>query len=164
MKVICIVAAILLLTGCTAPKDFETMSDVYEMPQQQAQAVSVSLPAEQAVMAMTDTEGNTLYLCDGYSIAVETFAGGDLDRTLKQVSGFGKEQLQLMERQRDDLRCIECVWTCAGEGEDQIGRSVILDDGQFHYVLTFMADASVAGELTDHWQKIAGSFNLDIGQ
>lgn len=140
------------------------MSDEYYEPQQPAREVSVSVPSDRTVTAMTDAAGDTLYLCDGYSVLIETLDAGDLDKTLKQVSGFGREQLQIMERQEDNLRRLECVWAAAGEGEDQIGRAVILDDGVYHYALTFMSDASKAGDLTEQWQKIAESFSLDIGQ
>ena len=151
---------VLLLTGCAAPKDYETMSDVLDQRQIEAKEVSISVPEN--VTAMTDAAGNMLYICDGYSILVETLEAGDLDRTLRQVSGFGKEQLQLMQREESSHRRVECVWASAGEGQDQIGRTVILDDGEFHYVLTFMADAKKAGDLTQQWQQIAESFSFDI--
>lgn len=164
MKRVWIIAVVLLLAGCTAPKDYETMSDVYQEPQVEAREVSVSLPEDQTVTAMTDAAGGTLYICDGYSVLVETLDAGDLDRTLRQVSGFNKDKLQIIVREEENVRRMECVWAAAGEGEDQIGRAVILDDGYYHYTLTFMSGASKAAGLTDQWQEIADSFSLGIGK
>lgn len=164
MKKMWIVAALVLLTGCSSPKDYETMADNYFEPQQVAKQVSITVPSMDSVSAMTDADGGTLYLCDGYSVLVETLKAGDMDRTLKHVSGFEREQLQVVERKDDIFRRLECVWAAAGEGQDQIGRAVILDDGAFHYALTFMADAQKAGQLSQQWQQIVDSFNLDTAQ
>lgn len=164
MKKLWIIAAVLLLTGCAAPKDYETMADNYLVPQQIAKQVSASVPSDDALLAMTDAGGGTLYLCDGYSVLIETLEAGDIDRTLKHISGFTRDQLQVIERQDDIFRRLECVWAAAGEGQDQVGRAVILDDGAYHYTLTFMADAQKTGELTQQWQQIVQSFNLDTAQ
>jgi VCBS repeat-containing protein len=51
----------------------------------------------------------------------------------------------------------ESVWSAVGEGEDQVGRLVILDDGNYHYAVTVMAPAETAGELTKTWQKLLNS-------
>ncbi len=162
MKKLWIIAAAILLAGCAAPKDYETMSDMYNVPQLEARQISVWLPEESSTATMTDGAGAMLYIFDGYTVMVETLEAGDLDKTLKQVSGFSQDRLQIITREDENVRRMECVWAAAGEGEDQIGRTVILDDGSFHYVLTLLSDASKAGELTQQWQKIASSFSLGI--
>lgn len=163
MKKLWIIAAVFLLVGCSAPKDYETMADSYDVPQREARQVSVSVPFNDTE-TMTDAGGSVLYLGDGYSVLVETLEAGDLNRTLKHVSGFNREQLQVVERQDNIYRRYECVWAAAGEGQDQIGRAVILDDGSFHYALTFVSDAEKAGDLNQQWQQIVQSINLDTAQ
>lgn len=153
----------LLLAGCGQPEDFETMSDVYEMPElPPAEPVTVHFPPETAITVMESPDGAKLYLCDGYSIAVQTFQGGDLKRTLRAVTGYDDDKLLVMERKQDALDRYECVWTAAGEGGDQVGRTVVLDDGTYHYTLTLMSDAETAGKLTAVWQDILDSFKLGL--
>ena len=149
---------ILLLSGCAAPESFETMADIYEEPElPEAQPVSILL--EEAAVAVSDEE-DWLYLCDDYCVMVQTFAGGDLEGTLREVTGFSRDKLTLMEYRRGDLSCYECVWVSAGEGSDQVGKLRLLDDGNHHYVLSVMAPASQAPELTDTWEKLFESFRL----
>ena len=39
----------------------------------------------------------------------------------------------------------------------QVGNAVILDDGNFHYAVSVMADADQAAKLEDTWQHILDS-------
>ena len=157
-----VIAVILLLAGCSAPKDYETMSDVYnELPAHTAEEIAVFVP--QGAQTLHNEDGSKIYLCDGFSIQIQNLPAGDLDRTLRTVSGFSREQLQIIERTENDHHRIECVWAAAGEGEDQIGRAVILDDGVYHYALTLMGNASDAGELAEKWRQITASFTLGSG-
>lgn len=153
--------AALLLTGCGAQETFETMADVQvQSVSASARQVLLSLPEEAAVCVFEDAQTGSLYLCDGYSISLQTLQGGDLDKTLRAVTGYSREQLTLMQTRQGDVKRYECVWSAAGEGEDQVGRAVILDDGSYHYVLTTMAGQTHAGELTETWQEIFSSFGL----
>ena len=153
--------AALLLSGCGAQETFETVSDVQvQSVSATARQVLLTLPEEAAVCVFEDAKAGSLYLCDGYSISLQTLQGGDLDRTLRHVTGYGREQLTLMQTRQGETKRYECVWSAAGEGEDQVGRAVILDDGSYHYVLTAMTGESHAGELAETWQEIFGSFGL----
>lgn len=152
---------VLLLAGCAPAEDFETMSDVYEEPGQIAASnVFVQLPEEAAVPTMETQEGGSLYLCDGFSLALQTFHSGDLHATLKSVTGYDRDRLLVMERRQDMLMRYECAWTAVGEGGDQVARTVVLDDGNYHYTLTLMTDADSAGRLAATWQNILESFCL----
>lgn len=153
--------AALLLTGCGVQDTFETVSDVaVQSVSAAARQVLLTLPEEAAVCVFENAQTGSLYLCDGYSISLQTLQGGDLDRTLRTVTGYGKDQLTLMQTEQQGLKRYACVWSAAGEGEDQVGRAVILDDGSYHYVLTAMAAESNAGDLTQTWQEIFDSFGI----
>lgn len=150
----------LMLTGCKQ-RAFETMSDVYEQPAGlEAREVLLMLPQE--AMAMDPQEGE-FYLCEGFSLSVQTFSSGDLNRTIRAVTGFDRESLSVMELRQDDIKRYEWVWASAGEGGECLNRAVLLDDGVFQYVLTLQGSAEMAGELKDTWQEIVGSFSLDTG-
>ena len=152
---------VLLLTGCGAQETFETLGDLYVEPvAATAQEMAVDLPAEIAAPVMESGDSGKLYLCDGYTLTMQTFESGDLNRTLQECTGYGRDALTVMETVRDDVTRYECVWTSAGEGGDQLGRLTVLDDGCYHYVLTVMADAAEAGQLSQTWQHMFNSFRL----
>lgn len=152
MKKICVLLTIaLLLCGCGAEETFETVAD--EMVQEvlaQPREITLTLPEETLLPAM-ESDGRTLYLCSGYDVAVQTLDGGDLDATVRQVSGFGSEELTILETLAGECRCYEFVWTAATDLGEQVGRAMILDDGSYHYTVTATAPAQKAEEYQEIW-------------
>lgn len=159
-KLVALICIGLLLCGCAAETDFETVSDVYEPELVPAMQIVLTLPGETAVTAMSEDRQDKLYFMDDYCVTVQTLEAGDLDKTIRSVSGYPMDALTVMEQTQGDLRRYDFVWSCAGEGGDQVGRASILDDGSYHYVLTAMADADRAGSLEDSWQSLFGSFTV----
>lgn len=161
MKKLCLVLAlVLMLTGCGKPESFETMSDEYVVPEEvQAQQTSLLLDRE-SVSIEKEAGSDRIYLCDDFCVMVQTFSAGDLEATIRAVTGYSKDKLMVMERQADGISYYECVWASAGEGGDQIGRLLLLDDGDHHYALSVMADEDKAGELAPTWELIFDSFQL----
>lgn len=150
-----------MLTGCASPT-FETLGDV---PHQQVAAptprkVVLTLP-EEAHQAMWSQDGNTIYLCDDYTIHLQTLQASDLQSSIRQISGFDREKLTVLESACTDHDRYEWVWTAPGEGGDAVFRCVLLSDGDFHYALTVSADADDAGSLTEQWNALLGSFCLE---
>ena len=54
----------------------------------------------------------------------------------------------------------DCAWTAAGETGSRIGRATILDDGNYHYTMTVMADSADAGTLQETWQELFATFQV----
>ena len=162
MKKLLIAAMLsLLLTGCGAPEAFETMSDEYRVPDTPTQRpILVQLPENAAVTTVQNDSEGCLYLCEDFSVAVQTLESGDMDETLRSITGYPREKLTVRQTQVGDATQYECVFASAGEGGDQVGRTLILDDGSYHYTLTLLADADEAGKLTETWQKILDSVRL----
>lgn len=155
MKSFCVLLMVaLLLCGCGAEETFETVGD--EMVQQvnaQPREIMLTLPEETLLPAM-ESDGRTLYLCNGYDVAVQTLSGGDLDATVRQISGFGSEELTIIETAAGAYRCYEFVWTAASDLGDQVGRAMILDDGSYHYVVTAATSAEKAEEYQEIWNGL----------
>lgn len=152
--------AALLLTGCGKEQEFEPVTDVYaQQTAPQMRQIVLTLP-EDAAMTVMDTDINgKMYFCDKYILMTYTAQAGDLQKTIKNATGFSMEDLQIMQTQQGDMTRYLCVWTAAGEGENQVGRACILDDGSYHYVLTAMAGESDAWELQQgQWQTVFRSF------
>ena len=159
-----LVAAICcFLVGCGTQKEFETVSDVYEAEPALKQQVVLSLPQEASTPAFSGETTGELYLCDGYVLTVQTLPGGDLDKTFRELTGFSRDALRPVETQRQGVKRYDCVFTSAGEGENQINRVVVLDDGAYHYAVSVMAGESQTGKLTSTWQKLLESVTLSTG-
>ena len=161
MKKRCVMMALaLLLCGCGAEQTLETVADEIVLHvSAQPREVLLTLPKETLLPAM-ETESGTLYLCDGYDVAVQIMDSGDLDRTLRQVSGFGKDDLTVIQTAAGALSCYELVWTAATELGEEVGRAMILDDGNYHYVLNTTAPAKNAEEYREIWNGIFESFGI----
>ena len=105
MKKLLVLMLMLFLCGCGAQESFETVSDEMVLPVlAQPREILLTLPEETLLPAM-ESDGRTLYLCNGYDVAVQTFSSGDLDGTIREISGFGKDELTIMETTSGDCRC-----------------------------------------------------------
>lgn len=160
-KVLAMAALLFLLSGCSQPV-FETIG-APDIPADTPAAAEIllTLPREASAMTMEGENAGTIYFCDGYTVGVQTLSGGDLDATLRQITGFSRDALTVMQTQLTSVKRYESVWSAAGEGEDQVGRVVILDDGNYHYAVSVMANYSAAGSLAATWQEILSSVSLD---
>lgn len=162
MKKLWILAALgVLLTGCGSQTVFETVEDALLEPASVTnRQVCLDLPQEAALQVMENGEGERLYLCDRYTVTVQTLPGGDLDKTIRTVTGFDREDLTVIQTRQADAKRSECVWSAAGEGTLQVCRCAVLDDGNFHYVVSAMADQTAAGGLRETWQELFASVTL----
>ena len=155
-KIVVLLATVMLLVGCSAPTDYETMKDVYgEQQLPQKKEVSFTLPKDASTQSIQSSYGQ-LYFCDDYEITIQTFSSGDLDATLRELTGFGREKLSVIERNGR----YECVWTAVGEAGNVVGRAAVLDDGNYHYCMSVMADEDDALQLKAAWQALFDSFIL----
>ena len=54
-----------------------------------------------------------------------------------------------------------CVWAAAGEGTDQVGKAVILDDGIYHYAVAVLVPSEQAGEQEESIRQLLDSVQLE---
>ena len=151
----------LLLCGCSKETMLETVNDEMAEPVVAAvQRVQINLPPELSTPALQSQENGTLYLCDDYSVTVQTVQSGDLMKTIRNATGQNKEDLQIQTTRQGDVKRHQFVWTANGEQGIEVGRTCILDDGVYHYVLTALADEKAASRVQPAWKEIFGSFRL----
>lgn len=156
-RCICALLLVVFLCGCGAEETLETISDEWVVPAMaQPREVTVRLP-DNALMPVLEQEGRQLYMGDGYELMLETQSSGDLDATIRHLSGFEKENLTVIQTQQDGADRYDFVWTAAGEKGDRLGRGVILDDGDYHYCLSVLRDAEATRIV---WQDVFDSFAL----
>jgi len=161
MKKQCLMMAlVLLLCGCSTEQTFEMVTDELVLNASvQPREILLTLPEETLLPAMETNQG-TLYLCDGYDISVQTLQSGDLDATVRQISGFGREELTIMQTKAGDYTCYEFVWTAATDLGQQVGRAMILEDTDYHYTLCAVAPEKHAEEYQQIWNGIFDSFGI----
>lgn len=150
----------LLLSGCAAEETFETVADDWAAPvMAQPREISVRLP-DNAVAPVLESDSEQVYLSEDYEIVIETLSSGDLNATVQSISGYGKDQLTVMETQWDGVSRYEFVWVSAGERGDRLGRAVILDDGDYHYCMSVLRDADATEMSQVVWSDVFNSFAL----
>lgn len=149
-----------LLLGCAGSPVFELVEDVYAGTEPAPGELMVILPEEASVLTGLSDGTGQLYFCDGYTLTTQILNGGDLDRSLRELTGYSRGSLTVLETDREGLRCVTCAWSSAGEEGDQVGRLVLLDDGAYHYAVTVMAPAERVGDLTDTWDGILNRVSL----
>jgi len=149
-----------LLCGCGAQETMETVSDEWIVPAMaQPREIHVRLPQD-AVTPVLEQDSRQLYMADDYEIILETCSSGDLDATIRSLSGYGKDQLTVLETQQEDAKRYDFVWTTAGEAGDRLGRAVILDDGNYHYCLSVLRAADRTKQTLVVWRDVFSSFSL----
>ena len=159
-KYLWILLPVLLLCGCTAEETMETISDEILLPvMAQPRDISVELPGESALPVIENNAGR-VYLCDEYEIVLQTVDAGDLNHTMQTLSGMTRDQLTVMETAQNDVTRYEFVWTCAGERGEQLGRGIVLDDGNYHYCLSVLRNAEKADKSQINWNQVFQSFQL----
>lgn len=151
------------LAGCAAQETFETIADEWEVPiQAVAKEISLKYPEDASLLTGSSDAGGAVYFCEDYTFSLQVLPSGDLDKTLREVTGFGREDLTVMETEQSTVQATtaryDWVWSCAGEAGDQVCRGAILDDGNFHYVLTAMVPEEKAKDVEAGWDRMFQSF------
>ena len=161
-KIAIIFVLVLFLTGCKAGKELETVMDSPIVPQQaEKMEMLISLPENAASVVMSSEETGTVYFCDNFVLTMQTALSGDMHKTVADTTGYTYDRLPIIETVQGSAKRYDCVWTAAGESGDQVGRCAIIDDGNYHYILTVMADAEQSGELTQNlWNDVFTSFRI----
>jgi len=152
----------LLLTGCASSETFETVSDEMLQPVvSQTREITVALPDSALTTVMEAEDGGKLYLCDGYTMTVQTLEGGNLDRTVRSLCGYDSKGVTVMQTMDGLWKRYEWVWVSAGEGGETLGKAAVLDDGVRHYCLTVMADPQEVTVLEPEWEAVFASFAIE---
>ena len=159
-RMIVLMTVLGLLSGCGAAETYELVTDE---PVQQVFAQPREMHfflAEETAMPAMETDSGKLYLCGEYDVMSQIFDGGDLERTIRQVSGFAPSDLTVIQTESENVKKTEFVWTSAAEEGHRICRATILDDGNYHYVLSATVLAEKIEEYQEIWNGIFETFKL----
>ena len=159
-KRLAIALVALLLSGCGKEAVFEIVEDEWVEPvSAEIRQVYVTLPPEAASPVLED-EAGAVYVCGDYEVYQQIMLSGDLSATVRAVSGYEPEDLTLLQTSQGDAKRYDFVWASAADSGDRIGKGCILDDGNYHYVLTVLGDSASAEEHRKVWEELFDSFSL----
>lgn len=159
-KALVMVVMGLLLTGCTVQKDLETVRDdglVYQNAD--SFQLHISLP-EDASLASMATENASICYCDDYSVVMQKLPGGDVERTITELTGMSPDRLTVIKLESDGKQVYRFSWSAMGEEALENCSCMLLDDGQYHHAVTMMADYRKSSDLHNEWQSIFDSVKL----
>lgn len=159
-KLMWIFVMLLVLTACGTEEVFETVSDDMAIQvSAEPLEIFVDIPADSVMPAM-ESDFGSVYICEDFDVAVQTLEAGDLNATVMAVSGFDREDLTIIETKTEAGKKYEFVWTAAGELGHQVGRATILDDGNYHYVISAIIDAEKLEAYQEVWNGMFESFHI----
>ena len=160
MKKLCLMMALVcLLAGCGAEQTLETVADEQVLAQSAARQIHVELP-EETVLPVMQTDTGKLYICRDFEVSVQTLPGGDLNRTVETLSGFGAGDVTVMETESKGLTRYDFVWSCAGETGPEVGRASVLSDGTWHYCLTVTTAEKNAADYQEIFNGMFETFTI----
>ena len=149
-KWIAVVLIGMLLCGCGPEKPAESETQLPVLPTEPAKPtageIGVWIPEEAVSEAMAEASQGQIYSWDAYEMRLQTVDGGDIQRTMEQLTGMDYDRLTVMNRKKGDLELYQTVWRAAGEEGTLIGRAVVADDGHYHYCVSLTAPEQVDSE------------------
>lgn len=144
-----------LLSGCGSAPTFETLGDDIHQAVVTLKETVIAVPEGAKEVAC---ENGSYWLCDAYDLQAQILPGGDLEATVQALSGHDASALTVMTSAMGEMVRYEWVWTAMSEGGSMLCRSLVLDDGAYHYCLTAMGPADQGQSMTDQWNAIFSSF------
>ena len=145
-KAIAGMAAALLLAGCGAQEaPLETVGPgAYAEPARAAAGELIFwIPEEAGSEALAAEDGSRVYTWDSYELRLQTVEGGDIRKTVEQLTGMDYDRLTVMAREKGNLDFYQTVWCSEGEEGTLLSRAVVADDGAYHYCVSLTAPEEV---------------------
>jgi len=159
-RVLALILGILLLTGCSTAETYELVTDELDVPVAvQPKEIHFFL-AEETVMPVMESDEGKLYLCGEYDVMSQILEGGDLNKSVQKISGYLPEELTMIQTGSGEVDRYEFVWTGSSDEGQMICRATLLDDGEYHYVLSATVQADRIEEYQEIWNGIVESFEL----
>ena len=108
-------------------------------------------------MPVLEQDSRRLYMAQGYELMLDVQDAGDLSTTIRDMSGYEKEDLTVIQTRQAGADRYDFVWSAMGENGERLGRGVILDDGSYHYCMSVLRDQ---GDSHVVWRDVFESFTL----
>lgn len=163
MKKLCVILLLALaLAGC-ASIDYEYVSDNGTIPAlPNTRHTLINLPATVAEPTFAGEDGSCVYVCPEYEIHQQVLPGGDIPKTFLTVTGKSPEDLTVLQTMQQGYKRYDCMFAASGEGEQNLCRLTVLDDGYYHYILCIQTGECDYSRIQKDIEQIASSFCLSV--
>lgn len=156
------VVVMLILTGCAAEPVYETIGDVCgnTEPVSSPGSIDFALPDGAQMQVLEDETDSKSYAVGNWEIWTQVHPGGDIQSTMEQVTGLSAQALTVIQRRVQDMACYEAAWSTTGEDGMKVGRTAVLDHGDYHYCISVMVPEEDASEVGDFFSQILDSVTI----
>ena len=136
-KIMGMAAAILLLSGCAADAQWETVHDSMEQMQPVWQETTYQIQHEipEGMKLLYEREGERLYTDGASELSVQTFLAADAEDAVKKLSGYDASKLQIIQTERFGLPQYHFAWYSLTEEGDRLSRASLIMDGTACYAM-----------------------------
>ncbi len=154
----------LLLCGCRAEPDWETVDDAAVQVSATVEPpyiITYGVPAD-ASMEPLSARNRGLYVGEGgeYEIMSDVISAASLDDALRQISGFGLDELDVIETSRFGLPEYRFAWSSASDEGEYVSEASLVQDGGYYYALIFSTRQGLSGKYDDCAEEVFASFGL----
>ncbi len=162
LVILCMVS----LWGCTPAQEvWETVAD------DEALCASVhtptfdiraSIPQEAALVEAFSSQYTKVYAQEesGYELTTEIRQARSLDALLLEMTGFSRENLEVIPTSEYHMPRYDLTWTSADEDGFRTCRAAIIDDGIYYYIATSSVPLEQVGETRGLVSGFFDSFGL----
>ena len=111
-------------------------------------AIFIPLSDDVAVLAPTPAHTETVYAPESgeYSLVTKTYLASDLESAVRQLSGFGASELQLLQTTRHGLPEYRFAWYEPSGENGRVCRADLICDGDRCYACVFSVQESAGGK------------------
>ncbi len=159
-------AALLVLTLGTrrAAIDWETVDDEVipaSGPIEEPYVITFGVP-DDATMEPLSAHDRGLYVAENgdYEVYSDVIAAPNLDQALKAVSGFGEDELDVVETTRFGLPEYRFAWASASDEGGRVSRAALVEDENYFYALVFSVKEGLGTKYDEEAEAVFSSFGL----
>lgn len=166
MKVICLMAMLFLLSGCTKPV-WETVEDevpVTAVVGWQESAYEIQLGVPDGLELLEETGDRTWYGGEQSLLEVETsrFLAADWQGAVEALTGVPAEQLTVLQTSRFDLPEYQVAWIAATEEGIRLYRANLVMDDMTCYAVVCSRPEEAGTGLDQEISQVFSTFGLYV--
>ncbi len=154
-----------LLCACRAEPDWETVDDPAVPVMGTAAAapyiITYSVP-DDTTMEPLSAKNRGLYVSENgdYEILSDVVTAATLDDALRQISGFGEDELEIVETTRFGLPEYRFAWSSVSDEGEYVSEASLIEDGEYYYALVFSVRQGLGRQYDECAAAVFASFGL----
>lgn len=152
------------LCACRAEPDWETVDDAAVPVMAPASApyiITYGVP-DDTTMEPLSAKNRGLYVAENgdYEILSDVVTAATLDDALRQISGFGEDDLEIVETTRFGLPEYRFAWSSVSDEGEYVSEASLIEDGDYYYALVFSVRQGLGGRYDECAAAVFASFGL----